>query len=76
MKEITSSTGKTTRSLMSQAERMKKVKLLSFGASTVELTRDGKSSISTKPRRFQLKDSTKNSDSTSTDHSTLSQDSH
>jgi len=62
------------RLLMSQEERMKKVNQFGLGSSMMEPTRDGRSSILTKHQRFQLKDSTKNMDSTSTDHSTSDQD--
>jgi len=74
MKENTSSTGRTERLLMSQEERILKDKQFGHGRSMVEPTRDGKFFILTKHQRFQRKDSTKNSDSTSTDHSISDQD--
>jgi hypothetical protein len=67
---VNSSTGITTRYLMSHKERMKKDKNFGTGRIMVEPTRDGRYSILIKHQRFQRKDSTKNSDSTSTDHST------
>jgi hypothetical protein len=70
MRIINSSTGTTVRYLMFQVERMKKDKQSGYGRITVELTRDGKSSILTKHQRLPRKDSTRNSDSTSIDHST------
>jgi hypothetical protein len=70
MKDNSSSTGKTTRYLMSQEERMLKDNLLSSGVDMEELIRDGKSSILIKPRRFQDQDLIQNSDSTEIDHST------
>jgi len=60
---------------MFQEPRMLKDKKLLFTASALELTRDGELSILTKPRKSQLRDLTKISDSTSEDHSTLFQDS-
>jgi len=74
MKENTSSTGRLERHLMSQEERMLKDKLFGSGANMVELTRDGRSSTRTNLRTSLRKELMKNSDSTSTDHSTLSQD--
>jgi len=49
---------------------MLKDKLLEFTETMVKLTRNGESSISTKLMLLKLRDSTKNSVSTSTDHST------
>jgi hypothetical protein len=69
----------TTRSLMLLDLKTKKAKqseLLIEMVLKVELsTRDGRSSILTKLLRLELRDSTKNSASTSTDHSILDQDS-
>jgi hypothetical protein len=75
MKVNNSSTGQTAKYLMSQEEKILKDKPFGSGRIMVEPTRNGRSSILTKQRRSQLKDSTKNSDSTSTDHSTSDQDS-
>jgi hypothetical protein len=68
----------TIRSLMLHPPRIKKVKPL---LSTVEtettskmLTKDGRLSTLINPKRIELKDSTRNSDSTSTDHSTSDQE--
>jgi len=74
MKESNSSTGITERHLMFQVERMLKDNQFGSGVSMVEPTRDGRFSILTKHQRFQLKDLTKNTDSTLTDHSTSDQD--
>jgi hypothetical protein len=74
MKENTSSTGITLRHLMSQEERILKDKQFGYGRSTVKPTRDGQYSILTSNQRFQRKDSTRNSASISTDHSTSDQD--
>ena len=70
----TSSTGKTTNALMSMVEKMRKADKSLPGVDTMETTRDGKFCILTKQRKFHLKDSMKNSDSMSTDHSILFQD--
>ena len=69
MKLNTSSTGLTENALMSQVERMLKDKQLSFGTDIMELTRDGKSSILTRPKRYQDQDLMKSSDSIEIDHS-------
>jgi len=63
------------RHLMSQVEKILKVKPFGYGANMMERIRDGKSSILTKQRRLLTKDLTRTSDSMSTDHSTLSLDS-
>ena len=76
MMELTSSIGRIKRYLMSQVARMLKDKLLSFGRNTVEPTRDGMLFILMKTRDHKRRDSTRNSDSTATDHSTWFQDSH
>jgi hypothetical protein len=55
-------------------ERMKKDIKLLYGTDTMVPTRDGRSYMSIRPHQFQRKDSIKTSDSTSTDHSILSQD--
>jgi hypothetical protein len=70
----TSSTFRTRNALMSMVEEMKKVDKLSFGTNTMVQTRDGRLHTLMKPRRKLLKDLMKNSDSTSTDHSTLDQE--
>jgi len=74
MKESISSTGQTVRHLMFQEEKTLKDKQFGYGRSTVEPTRDGRFSILTKLQRLQRKDSTKNLDSISTDHSISDQD--
>jgi len=61
--------GTTTRFLMSQEEKMLKDKKLSSGRTMEDLIRNGRSSILTKPRRFQVQDLIQNSDSTEIDHS-------
>ena len=75
MNQNTSSIGATARYLMFQVERMLKDKQLSSGTSTMETTRNGKSSILTKPQRFQERDLMKNLDSTEIDHSISDPDS-
>jgi hypothetical protein len=70
MKVNTSSTSRTTRYLMSQEPRIKKVSQSLSGEDIREPTRDGRSSILTSQRMNQPRDSTKNLVSTSTDHST------
>jgi len=72
--ETSSSTGRTRRYLMSTKERIKKDKLLSSGRNMVEPTRNGRLSILTKIRDHKLRDLTRTSDSSATDHSTLAQD--
>jgi hypothetical protein len=78
-KENSSPIQPTTRFLMSQEQRMKKVKLLScmpkMEITIRMLTKDGKLFILTKLKQLELKVSTKNSASTSTDLSTSDQDS-
>jgi len=54
--------------------KMLKVKRLLSTTDTTELTRDGESFMLTKQVNQQAKDTTANSDSTSTDHSTSDQD--
>jgi hypothetical protein len=75
MKVNTSSIGRTEKHLMSQVQRMLKVKLLLFTRNIMVLTRNGELSILTKLMDHNRKDLRKTSDSTATDHSTLSQDS-
>ena len=70
-----SSTGQMAKHLMSMVERMKKEDKLSFGASIMELTRDGEYFILTKLKKFNPRDLTKTSDGTLTDHSTSNPDS-
>ena len=74
MKTNTSSTGPTERHLMSPVERIVKDKQLLSMENTPEPIRDGMFSILTRPRRFQERDLTQNSDSIEIDHSTLDQD--
>jgi hypothetical protein len=76
IKKNTSSIGRTANALMLKEAKMLKVEMLSFGTDTMELTRDGKSSMLTKHQRFQQKVLMSNSDSTSTDHSTSNQECH
>jgi len=70
----TSSTGLTANALMSQVEKILKDKQLSSGTDITEPIRDGKSSILTKPKRYQERDLMKTSVSTETDHSISDQD--
>jgi hypothetical protein len=70
-----SSTGRTRNALTSTVEEMKKQDKSLPGRDTTVPTRDGKSYTLTKLNQYQRRDSTKNSDSMSTDHSTSSQDS-
>ena len=74
MKINSSSTGRTAKFLMYQVQRMLKAKQLSSGRNTEEPTRDGKLSILMKLKSHKKRDFMVNSDSTSTDHSTLFQD--
>jgi hypothetical protein len=74
MTDHTLSIGKMLSALMSQETRMRKVNQFKFTRDMMVRTRDGVSSILTKLRRSQLRDLTETSDSTETDHSTLSQD--
>jgi hypothetical protein len=60
--------------LMWPEEKMKKVKLLSSGATMVRWTNNGKLSILMKTVEKLRKDLTRTGDSISTDHSTSSQD--
>jgi hypothetical protein len=57
---------------MSQVEKMLKVKKSKYGIDTMVLTKNGRFSILTRRLRLKLRVSTRNSDSTSTDHSILS----
>ena len=67
--ELTSSTGPTLRHLMSQEQRMLKVKLLLFIRNIMEPTRNGRYSILTKKVRKKPRDSIKTLDSRETNHS-------
>jgi len=60
---------------MSTEEKMKKVDKSSSGIDTMELIRDGRLSILTKLMQLLQRDSMKNSDSISIDHSISGQDS-
>jgi hypothetical protein len=73
MKEKPSETFKTTEYLTFQVVRTLKDKQSLFGSNMEELTRDGRSSIKIKLRRFRIRECM-NSASMSTDHSTSSQD--
>jgi len=55
---------------------MKKPEELLYGTTMEELNRNGKSSILMNQNQLQLKDTVKNSDSISTDHSTSDLDFH
>jgi hypothetical protein len=55
---------------MSQVEKMLKVKKSKYGIDTMVLTKDGRFFILTRRLRLKLRVSTRNSVSTSTDHST------
>ena len=70
MKEVNSSIGRTVRSLKLKEAKMKKDKQLESGVTTVVKTRDGRSNMLIKLIRLRLRDSMKNSASTSIDHST------
>jgi len=72
----TSSTGRAENASMLQEAKMRKELQLLYITNTTVTTKDGLYFMLIKPTRLQLKDSAKTSDSTSTDHSTLSQDSH
>jgi hypothetical protein len=61
---------------MSKEARMKKAKQLEYGEIKAEETNNGKLSTLIRQTRSRLKVLTKTSDSTSTDHSILSQNSH
>jgi hypothetical protein len=74
MRIHSSQTGITTRYLMFQEEKILKDKPFGSGRNTEEPTRDGQFSMLTRHQRQRLKDSTKNSASISTDHSTSDQD--
>jgi len=71
-----SSIGQIAKYLMLQEVKMLKVKLLVLLVTTERRTKNGKFYISIKLKRQRLRDSMKNSDSTLTDHSTLSHNSH
>jgi hypothetical protein len=75
--ESTSATSNKLISVLMLVETLiKKDKLLSIIADTMVLIRDGRFSILIRKLRQRPRDSTKSSASTSTDHSTLSQNSH
>jgi hypothetical protein len=71
IKVNTLSTGKMVNALMSQEEKMLKDKQSLYGIDTMVPTRDGRSSMLIQ-LSLRLRDSMKNSDSISTDHSILS----
>jgi hypothetical protein len=71
MRTTNSSTGKPARSSMLQEERMKKDKPFKSGVTMELQLKDGELSILTRQRAHKLRDSTRNSDSISTDHSIL-----
>jgi len=71
-----SSTGPTIRFSMSREAKMRKDMQLVFGVTIEESINNGKLFILIKPPSLKPRDSTKNSDSTSTDHSILDQDCH
>jgi hypothetical protein len=75
IKVNTLSTGKTENALMSQEEKMLKVKQSLYGTDITELTRDGRSFMLIQSS-LRLRESMKNLDSTSTDHSILFPNSH
>ena len=66
----TSSIGTTEKQLMSMEAKMKKEERSLFGRDTMELTKNGRLSILTKPTQFKPRVLTKILDSMSTDHST------
>jgi hypothetical protein len=61
----------TTIKFLIQPLKIKRVKQLDYGREMVESIKDGVLDMLTKHQRLRLRDSTKNSDSSSTDHSTL-----
>ena len=71
-----SSTGQTTRYLMSRVQRMKKEPQLEFMETMERITKNGKFFMLTRLLRLRPRDSMRNSDSTLTDHSTSSQSFH
>jgi hypothetical protein len=73
MRMITSATSKTRNALMLLEAKTRKVKQSKSMVEQTTPTKDGRSSIKTKLKRFQPRDSTRSSDSRSTDHSTLFQ---
>jgi len=75
MKESSSETSRTTRYLMSQEERILKVKRLLSGTNMEEETRDGKLSMLTSLMQKIRKELIHTSDSTEIEYSTSSQDS-
>jgi hypothetical protein len=56
MRRVNSSTGQTTRFLMLDRAKMKKDKLLVYGATTVELINNGKFCMLIKPQRLKQRD--------------------
>jgi hypothetical protein len=75
--ESTSATSKSpTNALMFTKVRMLKDKMFRFMADTMVLTKDGRFFILTRKERLKQRVSMRNSDSTLTDHSTLSQSFH
>jgi hypothetical protein len=75
MRTANSSIGKMEKHLMFQVVRMLKDKSSLSTRDMMAETRDGESPILTKLKDLRPRDFQKISDSTSTDHSTLSQDS-
>jgi hypothetical protein len=70
----TSLTSRTIRHLMSINQRMLKDNRLLHGRNTMDLTRDGELSMLTQQRKKEQVDGIKNTDSTSTEHSTSDQE--
>jgi hypothetical protein len=66
---ISATSKKQENVLMSIQAEMKKVERLSFGTSTVVLTKDGRLSTKMSTKRSKLRENLKNSDSTLIDHS-------
>jgi glycerol-3-phosphate dehydrogenase len=76
MRIVNSLIGRTRKSLMLKEVKTKKVKLLESLETMDQEDNNGMLSISTKQRAHKLRESTKTSDSMSTDHSTLFQSFH
>jgi len=74
MRATNSSIQPTTRYFQLMAERRMKDKVLSLMETKRELTNSGKSSMLTRLKRLELRVSTRNSDSISTDHSMSDQE--
>jgi hypothetical protein len=74
IKDNTSSIFKTRRQSMFMVTKTKKEEMSLYGRDTTVPTRDGELFMKTNTRRKLLKDSTENTGSTSTEHSTSDQE--